>query len=583
MDWKKMTLPAGILIALIVIAYIPALRGGFVWDDDKYVTQNPQLRTVTGLGRIWLKFGAVPQYYPLVYTTFWVEYHLWGLRPFGYHLVNILLHGVNAVLLWQVLKRLGVPGSYLAAALFALHPVHVESVAWVNELKNVLSGTFYLGAALAYFRFAGLAARPVSETDRNCAYTYAAVFFICALLSKSVVCTLPAALLLVLWWKRDRLTWARDFSPLIPFFVIGLAAALLTSWVEKEYVGAGMIEYPLSILERFLIAGRAFWFSVGKLFWPHPLIFVYPRFQIDPEAWRQYLFPLIALAVLVVLFLLRSRVGKGPLVAVIFYTGTLLPALGFVNIYYQMQYTFVADHFQYLASIGLIALAAALVVTVIRRCGDLRVVHAAVYPVLLLPLGILTWQQGYIYKNLEILWEDTLAKNPHSWLAQANLGALLTEEGRLDQALRHCREAVRLKGDSPQVHNNLANVLIRLGKAEEGIKELKKAIQLKNDFVEANYNLGVVYGQEGRIDDAIAQFNKTLELQPRHVEAHYSLAVAMIMKGNYREAILQCQRALKLRPDFQPAKEKLWIALTRLEQMEAAATAPATSTAPTSR
>ena len=341
---------------------MPALRGGFNWDDDAYVTNNLTLRSVHGLSQIWGQLTATPQYYPLVFTSFWLEYHLWGLNPLGYHVVNVLLHALAAMLLWRVLVRLQLPGAWLAAGIFALHPVAVESVAWVTERKNVLSAVFYFAAALAYLRWrddgtttTGL--RATSSWRSLVLYLLSLALFICALFSKTVTASLPAALLLVIWWKHGRIA-GRDVWPLLPFFVAGAALGLVTSWLERTHVGANGPEWALSFFDRCLIAGRALWFYAGKLFWPANLTFIYPRWQIDPGIWWQWLFPAAAIALVMILWSLRGRIGRGPLVAVLFFAGTLLPALGFANVY-PMRYSFVADHFQYLASVGLIVLAAA--------------------------------------------------------------------------------------------------------------------------------------------------------------------------------------------------------------------------------
>ncbi len=338
-----------VLIVATLAAYVPAMQGGFIWDDDDYVTDNAALRSLAGLAAIWLQPGAVPQYYPLTFTSLWLDYQLWGVAPAGYHVVNVLLHGTNAVLVWLVLRRLALPGAWLAAMVFALHPVHVESVAWITERKNVLSGAFYLGALLAYLRFAGLGA-PAAEAERWRSYALAVALFVCALLSKTVTCTLPAVILLLLWWKRGRVTRA-EASATVPLFVVGACLALVTIWMERTHVGAQGAAWLLSPIDRALIAGRAVWFYAATLAWPHPLTFVYPRWEIDAGAWWQYLFPLAAAAVTALLFFARARIGRGPLVAVLCFGVTLAPALGFVDVY-PMRYSFVADHYQYLASVA---------------------------------------------------------------------------------------------------------------------------------------------------------------------------------------------------------------------------------------
>jgi hypothetical protein len=442
---KTLMIWAGVIILMTLVAYIPAMQGGYIWDDDVHVTDNSTLRTPDGLRRIWFELGAVPQYYPLVHTTFWVEYHLYQLEPFGYHLVNVLLHAFNAVFLWLVLRYLGIPGAWLAAAFFALHPVHVESVAWVTERKNVLSSFFYLAAVLAYLRFVDFERESESSFDSDkehhlwlnntrhpwLFYALALFLYLCALLSKTVACSMPAAILLILWWKKTRVKW-RDILALIPFFTVGVGLGLVTVWMEKYHVGAQGKEWALSFVDRCLIAGRALWFYASKLVWPHKLIFNYPRWQIDSGVWWQYLFPLAVLGVIFILWLLRSRITKAPLVAVLFFAGTLVPALGFFDVY-PMQFSFVADHFQYLASIGLIVLFAAGIMTVLRRLDPLpsKIGCAACLAVLFV-FAFCVWQQGKIYGDSEALYRDTISKNPDAFMPHNNLGNVLFAQGKLD-------------------------------------------------------------------------------------------------------------------------------------------------------
>lgn len=349
--WTKVWLPGLLLAVSVFIAYQPVLRGGFIWDDDDYVTNNWTLHDFNGLKHIWFDTQATPQYYPLVHTTFWLEYHAWKLNPVGYHVVNVLLHALGSILLWRVLKRLELPGAWLAAAVFALHPVNVESVAWITERKNVLSAVFFFAAAWAYLRFAG---ESEGKKRRWSWWLAALCLFVCALLSKTVACSLPAVLLLVRWWKKKRLQ-AGDVLPMVPFFIAGLWLGLQTARLEEHHVGASGAEWSFSLGERCLIAGRALWFYAGKLVWPVKLTFVYPRWQMDAGIWWQWLFPAAALAIVATLWFARKRIGRGPLVAVLVFAGALFPALGFVNVY-PMRFSFVADHFQYLASIGIIVL-----------------------------------------------------------------------------------------------------------------------------------------------------------------------------------------------------------------------------------
>ena len=333
---------------VLLIVYQPVWNGGFLWDDAAHVTR-PDLRSWEGLWSIWSAPGATQQYYPFTHTFFWLQHRLWGDTPLGYHLVNITLHAAAASMAGLILYRLSIPGAYFAAAIFALHPVQVETVAWITEIKNTLSAVFYLGAAIAWLRY--------KEKANAGAYAISLGLFVLALCSKTVTATLPAALLVIAWWQRGRLSWRHDVLPLVPFFIFGIAAGLSTVWVERSLVGAEGAAFDLTPIERGLIAGRALWFYAGKLLWPVNLVFIYPRWNVSQAHGWQYVYPAAALAVLAVAWAVRRR-WRGPLAGLLYFAGTLFPALGFFNVY-PFLFSFVADHFQYLASLGLITLAAA--------------------------------------------------------------------------------------------------------------------------------------------------------------------------------------------------------------------------------
>ncbi len=614
--------PAAVLVGLTLLAYLPAMNAGFIWDDPDHVTQNATLRSLDGLRQIWFVPRSIPQYYPMVHTTFWIEYQLWGLRASGYHVVNILLHAGCAAALLAVLRRLAVPAAWLAAAVFALHPVHVESVAWITERKNVLSGLFYFGAMWAYME-SGFGFRPSgSGTDGGVipAYSFpdtrhpkagtrfyplSLALFVFALLSKTVTCSLPAAILLVMWWKRGRLSW-RDIAPLLPFFVIGGGFALTTAYLEQEHVGATGTEFSFEPIERLLIAGRAVWFYLWKLIAPVNLAFIYPRWQIDAARRWQFLFPLAAVTTLFALFFLRRRIGRGPLVALLFFGGTLLPALGFVNVY-PMRYSFAADHFQYLASIGPIVLLAA---TLRRFAG-----HTTPYlPVLLIPLGMITFQQTRVYRSAEMLWRDTAAKNPDSWMVHTNLGHALVaraerarEEdqqrlldeaqkqydtalrlaphlpephwnvgiglsvrGDLDGALRHFNEALRIVPQFPQGHFSRGNVLRVRGQLDAAAAEYEKAVALKKDYAEAYYNLGVIAELQKRGDDAMRWYGLAVANKLDYADAHYNLGNVLRERGRPREALVHYSQAVRVQPRRAATHANLGATFLQLGDMRAA-------------
>ena len=572
---KTWTILAAVAVmAMTMAAYVPAMGGGFVWDDDSYVTANAVLRAGDGLQRIWLDRTATPQYYPLVFSTFWAEYRLWELSPLGYHLVNAVLHGLGAVLLWLVLRRLSVPGAWAAAAIFALHPVQVESVAWITERKNVLSGVFYLGAGLAYLRFCGLGASPAGGLRDWRFYPPALLLFACALLSKSVTCSLPAAILLVVWWKRGSLGW-RDVVPLVPMFVLGAALAANTVWMERHHVGAAGPEWALPFAHRWLIAGRAVWFYAAKLLWPAQLTFIYPRWEVDAGCWWQWGFPVSAGAVVAALWLARHRLGRGPLVAVLFFGGTLVPALGFIDIF-PFRYSFVADHFQYLASAGLIALPVALAATVLGWAGRSspagvesggawsarKLVGVVLTGGAFGVLGVLTWNQGQAYRAPDALWRDTLAKNPSAWIAHAHLARSCEERGQVRQALDHYARAVALAPGSVEVRGGLGVLLLRLGRVAEAVEHLVEAKRLRPDLAAVRHNLAGARVRQGRVDEAMAELGEALRLEPSP-DRHFLLGNLLSRQGRLEEAIAEYRAALRMAPNHGGAARGLTAATAK--------------------
>ena len=315
---------SALIVLLTLAAYFPAYSAGFIWDDSDYVANNFSLRTTHGLRQIWADSQASPQYYPLVFTTFWLEWHAWGSRPAGYHLDNVLIHAASAVLLWRLLRRLNAPAAYLAALIFVLHPVQVESVAWVTERKNVLSTFFFICAMLASLV-------PTHRLSRT-RYALAFVLYAASLLAKTVAASFPAVVLLLLWWKRKQVRW-RDVLALIPFFVLGLCLSSVTSHLEKTKVGAIGRAWDFSPIDHFLIATRAVWFYAAKLICPANLVFIYPRWDVTSHRFFWMAAGAVLLCVFAALILTNRRLGRGPAAAMICYAGMLVPALGFFHVY----------------------------------------------------------------------------------------------------------------------------------------------------------------------------------------------------------------------------------------------------------
>jgi protein O-mannosyl-transferase len=542
---------AAVLVVSTCLAYQPAWHGGMIWDDDQHVIRA-ELRSLHGLYRIWFDVGATQQYYPLLYTAFWIEHKFWGDSTFGYHMVNILLHAAAALLVATALRKLRVPGAYLAAAIFALHPVHVESVAWITEQKNTLSAVFYLGAALLYLHF--------DQTRKKLFYLGALTLFVFCLLTKTVTATLPAALLVVFWWKRGRLSWRCDIRPLVPFFILGAAAGLFTAWAERTLVGAEGPQFDLSIIDRFLIAGRVIWFYLGKLLWPSELIFIYPRWDIDSALWWQYLFPAAAILLVAVLWVLRRR-WRGPLAGLLFFAGTLFPVLGFFNVY-PFVFSFVADHFQYLASLGVISLVSAGISLFFEQRRLWRQISGCILCVLLLStLAGMTWQQSRMYGNIEMLYRATIEKNPNCWMAYNNLGKTMTEEGRLSEAMDYFQQALTLKPDFAEAHNNLGTALAQRGRFQDAIEQYQQALRLKPKNAEVYINLGSSLDEIGQSEEAIKNFWRALTLNPNSPEAHCNLANAFIKTSQPKLAIEHYRQALTLDPEYLEAHNNLGIAL----------------------
>ena len=542
-----------LIFVAVAVAYFPALRGGLIWNDRDYVTR-PELQSLHGLARIWFEVGATEQYYPVLHSAFWLEHLAWGDSPLGYHLFNVLAHAMAACLLVAVLRRLVVPGAWLAGLIFALHPVAVESVAWISEQKNTISTIFYLCSALAYLRFDG-------GRRRGC-YWLALLLFLLALLSKSVTATLPAALLVVLWWQRGRLSWKEDGRPLAPWLALGAASGLFSAWVERTYVGAQGSHFGLNGVERVLVAGRAVWFYLGKLFWPAQLTFIYPRWTVSAAAPAQYLFPLALLALAAWLWQLRGT-GRGPLAALLFFVGSLFPVLGFFNVY-AFVFSFVADHWQYLASAGIFALAGAALAGVPRRP------RWFVAAVLALVLGTLTWRQCGMYRDLETLYRTTLERNPETWMAQSNYASLLGQQGRAGEAISHYEAAIRLAPTYPEIHYNLADTLVQLGRPREAVTQYEEALRLSPDYAAAHANLGTTLMALGDPAAAQPQFEAALRGRSDLPQAHYGLGFIAEQARRMPEAIAHYQAAVLLAPRDAALGYSLANALANTGQMEAA-------------
>lgn len=560
--------PAAAILVITVLAYLPALTSGFVWDDDAYITANQAVRSPGGLGPIWFDLRATPQYYPLAFTTFWVEHQIWGLNPLGYHVVNILLQATVAILLWLVLARLKVPASWLAAAIFAVHPVHVESVAWITERKNVLSGVFSLLCMLSWLAWMQFDNTAKDARKHPLNYWGALVLFAEALLSKTAVAPLPVAMLILIWWKKKRVTF-RDVVHVVPFVLLAVAAALITVHVEHTYTtheGEGA-DWSYGFIERVLIAGRALWFYAGKLLWPMPITFVYPRWNVDSGAWWQYLYPLGAAGIVLAMFAARSRLGRGPATAIAVFVIMAGPVLGLISIYY-MRYSLVSDHFQYLPSMSLIALLVAIADGVIQKLWtwlgtsrptvQLRHLQLVLGVGVLLALSAKSFHDCGKFHDMETLWRDTLADNPTAWIAHNNLGTLLKDRGDSNGAIEHLTQAVRLKPDHARAHLNLASAYINRQQYEQAAAHLEIALRYLPRDGQAHLNLANSLANLKQPGLAEQHFKEALRLLPPDDPIPpYNYALMLLEGGRTAEAEEQLRLALRAKPNWNAAKEVL--------------------------
>jgi Flp pilus assembly protein TadD len=548
------------IVALALLAHARALGCGWIWDDDANVTACAPVLAWDGLARIWTDPTAIQQYYPLIHSTFWLEHKLWGLNPLGFHAVNVLLHALNALLLWRVLKRLGLPpvAAWLGGALFAVHPVQVESVAWITERKNTLSFAFYAGSALWWLRWRGLAEGGSSGEDQPRVLAVSFGLFVLALLSKSATSTLPLVLLILVWWKRGR--WSRKDLSLLPYLAAAIGFGLLTIHLESQNVGTARLAGSLSLAQRVLVAGRAFWFYASKLVLPIDLQFVYPRWSVGVHSFLPWLFPLAAVALFVTLYLLKDRIGRGPLATVLAWTVTLAPTLGFIDVFF-FRYSYVSDHFQYHASAAALALAGAGLAGLAAGLGRQRQVLAwAALAVLLLTLTVLSARRVATFQDERTLWTGTIQENPDAWIAWNNLGRVELDEGAYGEAERLFQRAIDVGNGAREPWNNLGAALMNQGRPAQAVAAFEQALAIYPGDVLAKENLGRALLLAGQLPRSIEVLHEAVT-SPRHgPEPMVDLAEALAETGRTSEAESICQQA---RREF-PADPRFDVLLANL-------------------
>jgi Flp pilus assembly protein TadD len=580
--WQQTALIAGIVVA-VALVYLPALRADFVWDDSLLITSNPLLQSFSGLAEIW-SGGRTADYFPITNTVFWIEHHLFGQNPIGYHAVNIFLQAANALLVWRLLQQLNIPGAWLAGLIFGIHPVHTASVAWISELKNLLSMSFALLSVLCFLK---LDDKRLLNTAT--AYLGSLVFFVLSLLSKTQIVFLPVVLLLCAWWRdkqhpenRSGMNFRRDVIRLAPFFLMAILLGLVTMWFQNRGIGEEQI-ITGSFPRRFVNAGMAIWWYAGHLFAPIRLMAIYPNWRFDSPGFIEWL-PLVALiGMLIALWHSRNHGTRGVFFAVGCFIAALLPALGLVRMAYVRSGTLVADHHQYFADVSLLALFSAGVALFWKWSQrSAKIATVAVVTLLIGALGTYAFNRADVYRNEETLWQDNLSKNPDAWQAHIQIAQRRFKQRRYAEAAFHARRTAELKPELADVHNLLGLAYCRLERFDEGIAEYRKALQLKesNSSTAKSASTATIHTnlanaltitanrlsesaptipEEARrlYDEAIRQYEEALALEPQQPAIHRNLGMLLVKLGRYDEAIPHLQATLQIVPNEPVARQML--------------------------
>jgi protein O-mannosyl-transferase len=542
-----------LLVAGIFLIYQPAWNADFIWDDDAHLTAHKCIVGPLGFKEIWTTSEA--NYFPLVLTTFWLMNKLFGLDPTAFHLTGIALHATCAVLLWYLLRLLRVPGAVFGAAIWAFHPIQVESVAWVSEIINTQSCLFFLLALIFGVRWVDL--------DSRASLGIALICGAGALLSKPSTVGLPVVLGLCTWWMRGTMRW-RDVYWLAPFFLMSLAVSGWTIWEQRFHSGAQGDEWSNSFLERIAIAGRVFWFYLGKLIWPAPLIFIYPRWsfrQLDVVS----LLPSLLVVASAIFVWIRRYYMRHVLLSFGYYFVMIFPVMGFFNVYF-FRYSYVADHFVYLGSIGPIAFV----------CGSINFflndqrasLRSGLFAgtLLLSALSVYAFIHARSFRDSDTLWRATLRRNPQSFLAWNNLGVSLLARESFFEAEKMFRQALEIAPAVAETHFNLGKCLNGQGKHLDAVEAFQAAVRLQPSLESARVSLGNTLAlMPGRQDEAITHYNAALLINPANSEVHTNLAVVLgQIEGRLDEAIRHGLTAVQLSPHTAAAHLNVGVLLARI-------------------
>jgi tetratricopeptide (TPR) repeat protein len=569
---RQLILGTLVLAGLVILVYFPALKGGFIWDDDDFLTQNPLISAPDGLRRLWLTAQS-PDYWPLTYTTLWLEWRIWGMNAAGYHATNVLMHIAESLILWAILRRLRIPGAFLAALFFALHPVNVESVAWITQRKNLVAMLFFLLSILCFLETDPGAPPGPIRPGLGRWYVFSLLAFALAMLGKGSVAPLPVVLLGITWWHRRIV--ASDWIRISPFFAVAATLTAANIWFQSHsYVhfrNAGFVE-------RMLGAAAALWFYAGKAIWPANLCFIYPQWSIHMDDIRWWIPLLAAVGATAGLWGLGRRTssvwGRAAFFAWLYFCVMLAPVLGFTDVAF-MLYSLVADHYQHLALIAVTTLAAAGLVSWVGRLPPLASQAGLALCALIAGLlGALTMRQSGTYRDSQTLYTTTIERNPGCWLAQNNLANDLAKiPGRMQEALAHYEEALRINPNYAKAHNNLANALAAIpGRMQEAISHYEEALRIDPNFAEAHINLAnSLMTVPGRTLEAVSHYEEALRINPGFAEAHYNLADALVtIPGRDSEALAHFEEALRINPNFAEAQYNVGLLCAKMGRFDEA-------------
>ncbi len=569
-EWQIPLLASLGLVGLIVLAYWPSLRGGFVWDDLVLVTKNPLATGELNLVSVWGRTD-----FPLSTVVTWWQWLLFKDAAPGYRIVNLALHGLSALLFGRLLKQIKIPNAWWGAAIFALHPMAVASVAWISELKNTLSLPFFLLSAMAFVSYrerhrsdrspdgAHGVTRPTTLPGRRLfamlppgwLYAGSLVAFLFALLAKTSTVMLPALLLLLVWWQDGKLTW-REALRLAPHFALALLFSGLTIYFQTQHAIRGQQVQTENLFERIADAGSAVWFYLGKALAPVHLCAIYPGWkELFPGALR--FGPLLLLVGgLIAAWMFRKTWGRPVLVAMVSFTLALFPVLGLFDMYF-MIFARVSDHFAYVALLVVGGAGAAALALIPYRSG-----RHALAGLALTGLLLLTWQRAKVYATDESLWRDTVQKNPRAWNAHNNLACNFAERGELDLAMKHFAVSLELNPKNAQAHRNLGKALLIRGKFTEAEPHFRAALELMPKDTETLTTYAAGLAQAQRFAEGSELLRRANAIKPA-VEIKRQWVPFLIASGDSETAIKELRAIVAAEPkSYGDLNNLAWILAT---------------------